>query len=182
METSEASSRDERLLQAFHDGELGPLARWRFRRRLAGSVDFQRELRALEAVGDCVRAGEAAVASPDLWEGIARGLAGVDAERAEAVWEGHREARWPLPWRPVSALLASAVGVALVIGLFSRDTAPSGVVHWVDSGSRNVLVLDGERDVTVIWLLDSTPDNASRGGGGATAGFAEAGDDAGDRR
>lgn len=169
MEPSEASRRDERVLQAFHDGELGPLARWRVQRRLARSVDLRRELRALEAVGECVRGSETPVASPDLWPGIARGLAGVDAERAEAAWEGRGAARRTLPWRPISALAASAAAVVLAIGLASRDTAAGGVVHWVDSGSRNVLVLDGERDVTVIWLLDSIPENASRGGGGATA-------------
>jgi hypothetical protein len=170
MEPSGTPGRDARALQAFHDSELGPLARWRFQRRLARSADLQRALRALEAVGECVRAGEAAVASPDLWQGIARGLDGIDAERAEAEWKARRAARWPLPWKPVSALVVSAAVLALAIGLFNRDTAPSGVVHWLDSGSRNVLVLDGERDVTVIWLLDSTPESTSRGGGrGATA-------------
>ena len=44
---SDERSRDERDLQAWYDGEIGPLARWRFARRLARSEELQRDLRRL---------------------------------------------------------------------------------------------------------------------------------------
>jgi anti-sigma factor RsiW len=156
---------DDTALQAYHDGELGFWARRRVERRLARSSELRRELAELSALGDLVREGEAPVAVPDLWEGIARGLRSVDAERAEADWAGRR-----LPMRhrgAVGALLAAgAAATALAFALLSGDTAPAGVVHWVDGGDRNVMVLDGEGDVTVIWVFDpvTTGTGASRGG------------------
>ena len=52
----------ERTLQAFHDGELSRLARWRFERRLVRSAELRSELQALESVSELVRAGAAGVA------------------------------------------------------------------------------------------------------------------------
>jgi hypothetical protein len=72
--------------------------------------------------------------------------------------------------KPVGAVAAAAaVAVALAIGVFNGENAPTGVVHWVDGGDRNVMVLEGEGDVTVIWVFDPVPDRASRGGYGASA-------------
>jgi anti-sigma-K factor RskA len=161
---------DAATLQAYCDGELGAWARWRFERRLERSPELRRELAALAALGDLVRESEAAVAAPDLWEEIARRLPAVDAERAEAAWAGRRPGllKWYL--KPVGAVVAvGAVAVALAFALLTGETAPSGVVHWVDGGDRNVMVLDGEGDVTVIWVFDSVTEGASRGGWRASA-------------
>jgi anti-sigma factor RsiW len=157
--------RDEAMLQAYHDGELGPWARWRFERRLERFPELRRELTELAALGDLVRESEAAVAAPDLWEEIARRLPAVDAERAEAAWAGRLAGLRERYLKPVGALVtAGALAAALAIALLSGETAPSGVVHWVDGGDRNVMVLDGEGDVTVIWVFDPVIEGAARGG------------------
>lgn len=156
---------DEVTLQAYHDGELGAWARWRFERRLARSPELRRELAALAELTDLVRESEAAVAAPDLWPEIARRLPGVDAERAEAAWAARRPGLRERYLKPVAALVtAGALAAALAIALVSGETAPSGVVNWVDGGDRNVMVLDGEGDVTVIWVFDPVVEGASRGG------------------
>lgn len=162
--------RDEATLQAYYDGELGTWARWRFERRLKRFPELRRELAALAALTDLVRESEAAVAAPDLWEKIARRLPAVDAERAEAEWAGRRPGLLEPYLKPVGALVAAgAVAVALAIVLLTGETAPGGVVHWVDGGDRNVMVLDGEGDVTVIWVFDPVSEGASRGGLRASA-------------
>ena len=61
------------------------------------------------------------------------------------------------------------MAAALAFALLTGETAPGGVVHWVDGGDRNVMVLDGEGDVTVIWVFDPVSEGASRGGLGASA-------------
>jgi anti-sigma factor RsiW len=156
---------DEATLQAYHDGELGIWARWRVERRLARSPELRRELAALAALGDLVRASEATVAAPDLWEEIARGLRSADAERVEAEWAGRRTGLLERFRGPAGALVAAGAAVAaLAIALLTGETAPGGVVHWVDGGDRNVMVLDGEGDVTVIWVFDPVSEGASRGG------------------
>lgn len=156
---------DEVTLQAYHDGELGSWARWRFERRLARSPELRRELAALAALGDLVRESGAAVATPDLWPEIARRLPAVDAERAEAAWAERRPGLRERYLKPIGAVMAAgALAAALAIALLSRETAPSGVVNWVDGGGRDVMVLDGEGDVTVIWVFDPVTEGASRGG------------------
>jgi len=166
MTASESGrGRDEATLQAYHDRELGFWARRRFERRLARFPELRRELAALAALGDLLRESEAAVAAPDLWEEVARGLSAVDAERAGAEWERRRSGLLARHWRPVGAVAAAgAAAVALAFALLSGETVPGGVVHWVDGGDRNVMVLDGERDVTVIWVFDPVSEGASMGG------------------
>ncbi len=56
--------RDEATLHAYHDGELGVWARWRFERRLERFPELRQELAALAALGDLVRGSEAALAAP----------------------------------------------------------------------------------------------------------------------
>ena len=47
----------------------------------------------------------------------------------------------------------------------SPGVAPGGVVRWMDSGGRSVMVQedDGQTGATVIWLLDGATEGASRG-------------------
>ena len=151
------STGDERLLHAYHDGELRGLARWRFERRLGRSPELRRQLEALAWIGQLVHETEAEAPAPSLWEGIALRLPALDARRSEAV---PREPRSPLPWllRPLGAAAAVAVAAALVFGLFTGDNGEVGVVRWIDSGDRNVMVLEGDEDVTIIWVLsDGSP-------------------------
>lgn len=157
--------REAEALQAYHDGELSYWSRRRLQRQLARSPELRRELAELEALSGLVLESAADVVVPDLWAGIARGLAAIDAEKATAPAAGPGAAIFDWLFRPAGAMLAAGVAAAaLVMLLLSGETVPSGVVHWVDSGTRNVMVLDGEGDVTVIWVFDPVGDGASRGG------------------
>jgi anti-sigma factor RsiW len=152
-------SRAEETLHAYHDGELRGLARWRFERRLARSPALRRELEALALMRELVREDEAAAPAPDLWEGIARRLPAEPAQdRGWAPAGG-----WWL--RPLGAV-AVAAAAALVFVLVSGDNAAPGVVRWIDSGERNVVVLEGDEDVTIIWVLGADA-AASPGEGGS---------------
>jgi hypothetical protein len=62
--------------------------------------------------------------------------------------------------------MAVAAAAALVFVLVSGDNAAPGVVRWIDSGERNVVVLEGDEDVTIIWVLGADA-AASPGEGGS---------------
>jgi len=167
MAANHDRQREEEALHAYYDGELGPWARWRMQRRLERSPELRRELVELEAMSMLVRESAPEVAVPELWSGIARGLTVADAERRVAA-EASGARAGVLEWlfRPAAALVAAgAAAAALAMLLLSSETDPGGgVVHWVDGGTRNVMVLDGQNDVTVIWVFDPVGDGASRGG------------------
>lgn len=152
-------------LHAYHDGELRGLARWRFERRLGRSPELRRRLDALGGLGLLVREAEGAAPGPELWDRIAQRLPAIDAQREEA--SRGAEAAWG--WqRPVGALAAAAVvAVAVYLGTFEAAAPHIGVVRWMDSGGRSVMVLeeDAESQVTIIWTLDEAVDGAARGGG-----------------
>ena len=142
---------DERRLHAYHDGELGRLARWRFERRLARSPVLREELRALDWLGDLARETDVEAPPPDLWEQIEMRLPAAGARRAEA-GEKTRSSFW---WMgPAGAVVAAGlVAIALAFGGLSGDTSGGGVVRWMDGGPRSVLVLE-EDTATIIWMLD----------------------------
>ncbi len=155
----DATPTDERLLHAYHDGELGPLARWRFERRLARSLQLRGDLEALVTLGELARQLDARAPVPDLWADIAVRLPGIDAEREEAARSsGPLRLRVPL-LRPLAAVAAAAaLVVAVAVGLRTGETGqrPVGVVRWLDAGPHNVLVLEDEpSNATIIWVLDS---------------------------
>ncbi len=155
----DATPTDERLLHAYHDGELGRLARWRFERRLARSPALQSDMEALGTLGELARQVDARAPVPDLWADIAVRLPGIDAEREEAVrGRGRLSLGVPL-LRPLAALAAAAaLLVAVAVALRTGETGerPVGVVRWMDAGPHNVLVLEDEpSDATIIWVLDS---------------------------
>lgn len=161
---------DDGALHAYYDGELGRLARWRFERRLARSAELRRELATLQALGALVRQSEPATAPTGLWDAIAERLPAADAERARAAWRPPRPGWLEGLRKPLGAVaVAAAVAAALAIGLFSGENPPTGVVHWVDGGNRNVMVLEGEGDATIIWVFDPVPDRVSGGGQGVSA-------------
>ena len=150
-------------LQAYHDGELSRLARWRFERRLRRSPELRRELQELSAVGAWLRESHAEAASPDLWDAIAPRLPAADARRAEpAAVRREPGLRW-LAWP------AAAVASVLLAFFGTRWLAPTepalsgGVVRWLDSGGRDVIVLEASPDTTIIWVIEGAPDAASRG-------------------
>ena len=78
-------SRDERALQAYHDGELRGLRRWRFERRLSRSPELRAELEALKQLGVWTRECDPERPSADLWDRIALRLPALDAQRSARV-------------------------------------------------------------------------------------------------
>ncbi|MDH3211758.1 MAG: hypothetical protein OEM05_04655 [Myxococcales bacterium] len=162
-------ARGEQTLHAYHDRELRGFARWRFERRLARSRELRRELEALALMRELLREGESRERTPDLWEGIARRLPAPGARPARTEV---REGLAPLAWllRPLAtAAVAAAAAAALVFALLSGDNAATGVVRWIDSGDRNVMVLEGGEEVTIIWVLGDVSQPPREGGTGDRA-------------
>ena len=157
-------------LHAYHDGELRGLARWRFERRLRREPELRRQLDGLAGLGRLLRATEGEAGAPELWDRIAQRLPAIDAQREEASRPASSEAAGGWGWlRPAGALAAAAVvAVAVYFGAVEAPGPHGGVVRWVDSGGRPVMVLeeDAESDVTIIWMLDDAVEGAARGGGG----------------
>jgi hypothetical protein len=126
-------------------------------------------------VGRWVRESEASAASIDVWDSLAGRLRIADAERSEADRAEVRPGALGWIGGRIGALAAAgALAVALAFALVTDETAPgvrvqNGVVHWVDGGDRNVMLLDGEGDVTVIWVFDAVTERARRGGRSGTA-------------
>ena len=76
-------------------------------------------------------------------------------------------ARWWswIAWRPVgaAALATAAVGAVLLTQPASLptpgvDATASGVVRYLDTGGRSVLISERE-DVTIIWVMGSWSDD-----------------------
>jgi hypothetical protein len=67
----------------------------------------------------------------------------------------------------VGALAASAALVAALLLTVPGAEPPvsGGVVRWIDSGSRSVMVLDDQPDTTIIWVLDGAGEGAAWGFG-----------------
>ena len=148
-------------LQAYYDGELHGLARWRMQRRLARDPGTRQELVALEETGRLLREAEAGGAAPDLWEAIRLRLPALDAQRAEA-GEAPGPARsrlWALsPW--VGACVAAAA-LALAISVEWGDASAPGSVRWIDSRGNPLMVLQDDRQATIIWVIEAEPGDLS---------------------
>jgi anti-sigma factor RsiW len=139
------------LLNAYRDGELSRFARWRFERRLRRSPELQRELAALSRIGNWVRANEVdAPGGADLWDRIALRLPAIDARRAEAGDE-----RSGLGWLAWPGAFASVALAAVFAYQWLAAPPPNriGVVRWVDSGPRDVMVIEAAPDTTIVWVF-----------------------------
>jgi anti-sigma factor RsiW len=159
----------EETLHAYHDGELSGLARWRFERELRRNPELRHELDTLSALGHMLRDLDSREAAPDLWDAIALELPGADARRRPSRAE---EPAWVsgLGWwlKPLGAVAATAaIAMVVVYGGFLREPEASdagGVVRWIDTGERSVMVLDDDPDTTIIWILDGLTEGAWIGG------------------
>ena len=149
------------LLNAYRDGELSRYARWRFERRLRRSPELQRELAALLRVGDWVRASDADAPGADLWDAIALRLPAIDARRVEAGEAEPPGLGW-LAWPGFASALVAAV-VAFV-WLAAPTPSRIGVVRWIDSGPRDVMVLQAAPDTTIVWVIGAPAKRQPRGG------------------
>jgi anti-sigma factor RsiW len=155
-------SRDERALQAYHDGELRGLRRWRFERRLSRAPELRAELEALQQLAVWTRESEAERPSADLWDRIALRLPALDAQRAESP----RRPGWGVAAafaRPLTALaLTGALALVLFLVIIRDGSTPApGVIRWLDTGGRSVMVLEDPGNSTIVWLLDPPSEGAS---------------------
>jgi hypothetical protein len=68
--------------------------------------------------------------------------------------------------RPLAAVAVSAaLALALFLGIMEDAAAPtSGIIRWLDTGGRSVMVLEHQGDATIVWLLDAADDGVSEGG------------------
>jgi anti-sigma factor RsiW len=159
--TRTAADRWTRRLHAYSDGELSGFARWRFERRLRRSPELQRELAELARIGDWVRDAHSDPSGADLWDRIALRLPAADARRAERA-AGERPGLGWLAWP--GAIATAAVAAVLVVHWFNAPTASRiGVVRWLDSGPRDVMVLEAAPDTTIVWVIGPPAKRAPRG-------------------
>jgi len=177
--TAEEVGRDQRDLNAYHDGELSGLRRWMFERRMARSPGLRAELEALKRLSLSVQGLGLQPPNVDVWGEIALRLPAIDAE-----FDGQRRGRDAHPrgdvgqrawfgtdWlaaysRPLTAVAAAvALALALFLGIM-EDSAPAtrGVIRWMDTGGRSVMVLEDQDDATIVWLLDAPENGASKEG------------------
>ena len=161
------AERDARALHAYHDGELQGFARWRLERRLARSPELQLELREIAELGTLLRQRASEAPGPELWDRIALRLPAADARRATTTQE--RGLRRRLGWLPPLGAAAATLAVAVLVAqqwLAPAAVERAGVVRWMDSRGRSVMVLeeDQQSDVTIIWLLDGGPSIGAAGG------------------
>jgi len=162
---SATPDRRARRLHAYADGELSGFARWRFERRLRRSAELRRELAELTRIGDWVRDVHAEGSGPDLWDRIALRLPAADARRAERV-AGERPGIGWLAW---PGALASALVAAVLVAQWFTPPTPSriGVVRWLDSGPRDVMVLEAAPDTTIVWVIGPPGKRPPRGEDGS---------------
>jgi anti-sigma factor RsiW len=160
------TSRESEILHAYHDGELGALARWRTRRRLARDPSARAELARLAELRGLVRELAADPPTPDLWPGVASRLGAIDAAAGrEASTPGRTGPSILRAWlRPLAAgALVAAAATAWLVLSAPTETAQGGVVRWIYTKGKPVMVLEGGEDATIIWLLDETPGEQTRG-------------------
>jgi anti-sigma factor RsiW len=176
---AEEIGRDRRDLNAYHDGELSGLRRWLFERRLSRSPRLRAELEELKRLAHWVQGVGVQPPSVDVWDDIALRLPAIDAELVEQrqrhVGQGQRrdEGRdWRgMGWlaaysRPLTAVaVTAALALALFLGIMEDAVSPTpGIIRWLDTGGRSVMVLEDQGDATIVWLLDALEDGVSKGG------------------
>ena len=144
---------EQRELHAYRDGELPLWRRWRVARRLREEPAAQRELAGITELGALLREHAAVQPVPDLWADVRARLA--TAERP-APLEADDAVPARAPWLPAwlgAGLAAASVAAVMATGWLAGDAAPQGSVRWVDSKGKPVIVLQDDRDATIIWVL-----------------------------
>jgi anti-sigma factor RsiW len=165
---SESRKRESEELHAYQDGELPFYRRWRVERRLLRDASAQREVASVAELGALLREQAAAQPTPELW-------AGVQAQLATAPRPAPLEADDALPattpWLPGwlgAAIAAASVAGVMASGVLAGDAAPVGSVRWIDANRKPVMVLQDDRDATIIWVLEK-PEETTGGARDAVA-------------
>jgi anti-sigma factor RsiW len=166
---TEKRDRERLELDAYHDGELSLLARWRVERRLARDPSARRELASLDELGALLREhASAEPASPDLWNGVRARLATAPRPAPLEADDALREHTGWLPAWLGAGLAAASVAAVMASGALAGDARPVGSVRWLDGKGKPVMVIQDDRDATIIWVLDE-PKRTSGGGRDAVA-------------
>jgi len=147
------------LLDAYHDGELGRLRRFRVRRHVARCDGCREELDALAGIGAWVRESLEAARPPDLWEELRWQLPARRPQPEPTMRErvgrvGPARAAFGIPALG-AGIVAAGVALSVLLGpprLF--ESATRTVVRSLNTHGRPVMVLDGPDDATIIWLMD----------------------------
>ena len=151
-------------LQAYHDGELGWLGRLRVERMLRVDAEARAQFGQWREIGSLLRERESEATAPDLWAAIRAELPrGPLTDAAEAPFEWFPDIRGWFRWGAPLAAAAAGAAVALTLLLQPGDAAPGPSIRWLDSGGRPALVLQDDREATIIWVLDG-PARVSQGG------------------
>jgi len=146
------------FLDAYHDGELGPLRRWTVRRHLDGCPACREELAGLGGIGAWVRDAVDSAPAPDVWSDIRWRL---PARRSEP--NGSRSPARLRPGRAAfgmpalgAGVVAAAIALLVLVGPPELlGPAAGSVVRSLNTHGRPVMVLDGAPgDATIIWLMD----------------------------
>jgi anti-sigma factor RsiW len=165
---SESRDRERRDLHAFHDGELRFLKRWRVERRLQRDAAARREIASVAELGALLREQAASGSTPDLWAAV---RAQLGAAERPAPFDADDALPARTPWLPGwlgAGLAAASVAAVMASGVLAGDAAPVGSVRWIDANRKPVMVLQDDRDATIIWVLDE-PREQSRGASDAMA-------------
>ncbi|MCP4038688.1 MAG: zf-HC2 domain-containing protein [bacterium] len=157
-------------LQAYHDGELSRLGRWRFERALRRCPGLRRELDELRKLSGWIREIESDHATsglPDVWSDIGPALSRVDAEIGHGPVQSRSRRRDDWSWGSLLGGGALAAAVLAMLVLDSGEGIPehpfAGTKEQVASGSLRYLQTHGvsyvvsqeTEDVTIIWLMDA---------------------------
>ena len=151
----------ERELLAWLDGELGPWARRRAARRAERDPRARAEVRFWRDVGALLREEAEETPTPDLWPALrARLPAAPTAATAPLRAPGGRR---PLAAWLGGAAAAAAAALALAIGLSGGDAGPGPAsVRWLDTEGKPAMVLQDDREATIIWLLEGAGEQSAR--------------------
>jgi hypothetical protein len=124
------------------------------------------------ALRAALREAASGATGPDLWPGISARLGALDAD-LDPAGEAGTAAPVRAPalaalrgWlRPLAAgALAAAAAMAWLVFSAPTEAVNGGVVRWLYTRGRPVMVLDQPDDATIIWMLDETPgDQTGRG-------------------
>jgi anti-sigma factor RsiW len=164
---SDGDRREERELHAYRDGELSAWRRWRVARRVARDARARRELAAVDALGGLLREQASRAGEPDLWEAVRARLATAPWP-APLLVEDAAPARGAWPGWVGAALAAASVALLMAGGQLAGDAAPVGSLRWLDSKGKPVMVLQDDRDATIIWVFPKSR-HADAGGRDAMA-------------
>lgn len=156
-----AKERVAALMQAYHDGELSILGRWRAERRIARDPEARRELQNLATLTELFREVDAEGPAPDLWERIGPGLRERGGRRdVEDRSFGRARAVFAPGWLGAGVAVAAAA-LALAIGLGTGDASERGAIRWLDSRGLPMMVLQDDGEATIIWAPEG-PGEVSR--------------------